>query len=99
MGIAAYNRGSKVIRDDIAKNDRHSDLQLIDYLNGLQKYEDAGKPFGPVEIQEGRGGFWVYCPISGYGYLYKTIHELMRRWRIRITALDEIKRIWYCEPI
>lgn len=65
----------------------------------FSRQSGAGKPFGPVEIQEVREGFWVYCPISGYGYRYKTIHELMRRWRIRITALNEIKMIWYCEPI
>lgn len=91
MGAGAYNRGSKAIREQI-NNDypmRPVEFEMMDRLNGLPKYEDAGTPFGPVEIvHDNRGLWWVECPKTGFGFWYKTLFEAVKRWNIRIVAYN-----------
>lgn len=88
MGIAAYNRGSKAISERIASDQRPAEFEVMDVLNALPKYADAGKPFGPIQFAAGNGGFWAQCPVTGYGFWYSTLHEAIKRWRVTIVGFD-----------
>ena len=89
MGIAAYNRGSAALSREIDADQRPVEFEIMDRLNALPKYEDAGKPFGPIEFVYDYRGFWVaQCPRTGFGFFYDTCAEAVRRWRVRIVAFD-----------
>lgn len=90
MGVASYNRGSNAIKAQIDNELRPVEFEVMDNLNALQKYPDAGKPFGPINFSSDviRGGFWAECPKSGYGFYYPTLKEAVRRWRVQIIALN-----------
>ena len=89
MGIAAYNRGSAHIRREIDAGARPVEFEIIERLNALPKYPDAGKPFGPIQFIHDPRGFWVAeCPVTGYGFFYTTLNEAVRRWRVQIVAYD-----------
>ena len=96
MGAAAEHRGNAAIRRAIEAEKRPVEFEIMDRLNSLEKYPDAGTPFTPVRIGEGHGGFWIYCPKTGFGYWYKTLAACMRRWRVTITGFDGE---WIAEPI
>lgn len=100
MGVAAYNRGTAAIRDRIeAENFRPREFEMMDILNSIPKNEDCGRPFGPVNIVKDSKGFWsIECPRTGYGYWYKTIHEIMRRWSVTIIGYDPDTKIWSATP-
>lgn len=87
MGVAAYNRGSACISQQIA-NDKYRPVEfdIMDTLNALPKYNTATPPHGSVRLGEGHGGWWIYCIKTGYGYWYKTLHEAIKRWDIVIIA-------------
>jgi hypothetical protein len=95
MGAAAYNRGSNAIRRDIDANMRPVAFEVMDRLNDLPKYSDAGTPFGSLRFESGNGGFWALCPRSGFGFWYPTLSEAVRRWRVQIVAFDGG---WEAEP-
>ena len=88
MGVAAYNRGSAAISRQIADEARPVEFQIMDELNALPKYDDAGTPFGDIRFVPGHGGVWAECPTTGYGFWYRTLREAMRRWRVEIYACD-----------
>jgi hypothetical protein len=88
MGVAAYNRGTAVIAAQIAANDRAPEFQMMDALNALEKFSDAGCPFGPINFVPGRNGFWAECPSTGFGYWYPSLREAVRRWNVSVTSYD-----------
>ena len=96
MGVAAYNRGSALISRQISNNRRPVEFEMMDELNALPKYEDAGLPFGPVRLESSHGGWWIVCPDTGFGFWYKTLREAVRRWRITIIGYDGSG--WYAVP-
>lgn len=85
MGIAAYNRGSNALSDRITAESRPCEFVMMDVLNGLKKYEDAGTPFGPLQFVLSHGGCFAECPTTGFGFFYPTLFEAVKRWRVRIT--------------
>lgn len=88
MGNAAYNRGSEAIRREIDAEARPIEFEIIERLNALPKYADAGKPLGPVQFVSGNKGFWIECPQTGFGFWYRTLPEAIRRWKVEIVAFD-----------
>lgn len=91
MGAAAYNRGSRAISEQIDAEQRPVEFEIMDRLNALAKYPDAGRPFGPVRFIAGNGGFWIQDARkkdAGFGYWYKTLTEAVRRWRVTITGYN-----------
>lgn len=88
MGAAAYNRGSKVVARQAAESARPVEFEIIERLNALPKFEDAGTPFGPVHFVASHGGVFAECPVTGFGYWYPTLHETTRRWRVVVTGYD-----------
>lgn len=88
MGIAAYNRGSAALSREIDADARHVEFEIMERLNALPKYEDAGKPFGPIQFVSGNNGVWAVCPRTGFGFWYHTLPEAIRRWRVTIIAFD-----------
>lgn len=74
---------------------RAVEFEIMDMLNALPKYADAGKLFGPIQFYADRGGFWAQCPLTGFGFWYHTLHEAVRRWHVTVTAFDN--GIWKAE--
>lgn len=96
MGVAAYNRGSNVIARSLREDDRPVEFMLMDRLNALEKYPDAGTPPVPVQIIHSRGLVWLVPKDKpdGFGYWYKSINQLMKRWKIQITGINTLTGIW-----
>jgi hypothetical protein len=92
MGIAAYNRGSSAISQQISSMARPAEFEMMDILNALPKYEDAGKPFGQIQFTMGNGGIWAECPVTGFGFWYPTLFEAVKRWRVTIVCFD--RGVW-----
>lgn len=85
MGVAAYNRASACISKRIDDEyNRPVEFEIMDALNSLTKYPNATYPFSRVNIGEGHGGWWVYCPKTGFGYWYTTLHEAVKNWDIQV---------------
>jgi hypothetical protein len=93
MGITAYNRGSAALSREIDADQRPVEFEIMDRLNALPKYPDAAKVFGPIQfvVDSQRGGFWAECPVTGFGFWYRTLSEAVRRWRVTIVAFDHGK--------
>jgi len=97
MGVAATNRGSVSIRKGIARDfARPAEFDLMDSLNAMTKFEDAGTPFGEIVIVQGHGGWWAECPVTGFGYWYKTLREAVKRWNVNVTGFSHGK--WTAKP-
>jgi len=88
MGVAAYNRGSACIRKSISAGRRPVEFEFIEELNSLPKYEDAGNPLGDINFVFSRGVWWAECPLTGFGYFYKTLREAVKRWKVVITGFN-----------
>lgn len=98
MGIAAYNRGSAALARKIDADMRPIEFEVMERLNALPKYQDAGRPFGPIQFVYDYRGFWV-AELSvkkhGFGFFYPTLNEAVQRWRVQIVAFDN--GIWKAE--
>lgn len=89
MGAVAYNRGTQSISAQIDAEARPVEFAVMERLNGLEKYTDAGKPFGPIQFVWDYRGFWVAeCPKTGFGFFYATLAEAVKRWRVTIVGFD-----------
>ena len=97
MGIAAYNRGSDALKKQIDAEARPVEFEIMERLNALPKYADAGKPFGAIQFVSGNKGVWAVCPRTGFGFWYRTLPEAIRRWKVTITAFD--CGAWLAEPM
>jgi len=87
MGIAAYNRGSEVISRELGETDLNG-LFMRD-LNALEKYPDAGTPPNGKLLIVPFGGGWSIGPADPgrFSYFYRSIRELVRRWKVEITGI------------
>lgn len=101
MGIAAYNRGSACMSRQLDTDPQKlSILAMIDSLNSVGKQASACKPFGPIHFEEGHGGWWAECPVTGAGYWYPTIRSAVSSWLVTITeARIEGDRVTYIGEI
>lgn len=87
MGIAAYNRGSSALAEEIRRDlERYTEFEIMERLSALPKKPDALRPFGPVKIKQDRNSFNVYCPVTGFGFWYPTIQEAVSSWNIYISG-------------
>jgi len=96
MGIAAYNRGSAAISRQISAEARDPIYVMMDELNALPKAHKAPKPFGPVQFVSGHGGWWAECPITGFGYWFKTLRKAVRAFRVELRNYDN--GVWLGVP-
>lgn len=96
MGAAAYRRGSASITRQLEQEQRPQEFAMMDDLNSLTKYADAGTPLGPIQFVWARGVWWAECPTSGFGFWYTTLRAAIRRWHVRIIAYD--RGVWYAVP-
>lgn len=97
MGVAAYNRGSLAIRRQLEAQSRPVEFEIMDVLNALPKYPDAGTPNGPVRLAFSHKGWWIVCPKTGFGYWYKTLHEAVKRWKIAVIGKEHQE--WLAVPL
>jgi len=88
MGIAAYNRGTRLLINQIDSDARPREFQDIEDLNALERFPHAETPFGPVQFSSGNSGFWITCPTTGYGFWYSTLRNAVRSWKVTIVSLD-----------
>lgn len=96
MGIAAYNRGSQVIRRQTAATERPIEFEIMDRLNSVVKESGCGTPFTDVRLSASHGGWWVLCPKTGFGYWYSSLHVAVSRWNIMVIGYDNGD--WIAEP-
>jgi hypothetical protein len=89
MGIAAYNRGTALIARQFDAEARAVEFEIMERLNALPKYEDAGTPFGPIQFVSGNNGVWAECPQTGFGFCYHTLTEAVRRWKVTVVAFQD----------
>lgn len=105
MGVAAYNRGSRTIAQQISASSpaRPVAYELMDRFNAVPKKnqgKNSAKCHPPHEkslIQEYQGVWWLMDAADPYGsfsYYYPTLPELMSSWDISLVALDERTGIW-----
>ena len=88
MGIAAYNRGNKLITRQIEADRRPVEFEKMDMLNALPKYPKAPTPFGPVIFVFSHGVWWAECPVTGFGYCYPALTNAVRSWNVTITEYN-----------
>lgn len=96
MGIAAYNRGTQAIAEEISREARPVEFEIMERLNALPKYSDAGKPFDTIQFVSGNKGVWAVCPRTGFGFWYQTLPEAIKRWQVQIVGFD--CGTWLAEP-
>lgn len=96
MGIAAYNRGSKLISDQIQNDARAVEFQMMDELNALPRSGDAQVAWGPLYFTFSHGVCWAECPVSGFGYAYPSLRKAIKAWRVTITEFNN--GIWVGVP-
>lgn len=87
MGVAAYNRGSRAVAEQISQEAASADLQLLRDLNAEPKLKNAPVPFGPIHFVPGHGGWFATCPTTGFGYWYKTLREAVRAFQVVIVSV------------
>ena len=97
MGVAAYQRGNALIRRQFDADERKAEFQMMDNLNALPKFPDAGTPFGVIHFVHSHGVWFAECPVTGFGYWYKTLREAVRRWRVTITEYRH--GVWVAKPM
>ena len=87
MGIAAYNRGSRLISKQIATDRRRPEFDVLERLALVPKAPDAPIPFGPIHFVPCRAGCWAMCPTTGFGYLYANTTSAVKSWRVEVTTV------------
>ncbi len=101
MGHAAYLRGSDSIARGIREDyDREHpvEFEVMDRLNSLDKYPDAGSVTFDVDISMSHGVWWI-LPAGkhdSYGFWYPSLRELIMRWNITVTGYNDGD--WFAVP-
>lgn len=85
MGIAAYNRGTQVLRARIASEQRDTVFVFMEELNNLPKHPEASAPFGTIHFVHSHGGVFAECPKTGFGYWYKNLRTAVSAWKVTVT--------------
>lgn len=88
MGIAAYNRGSKRISEDLSAEDQQGLRALVEDLQAIQPNPKSRAPWGPTIISEGHGGWWIECATKRSGYWFKNLRDIFRSFRLRIACAE-----------
>lgn len=96
MGAAAEHRGNRLIRRQLDEEKRPVEFEMMDDLNALQKYDDAGMPFGPIHFVSSHGGWFAECPKTGFGYWYPSLREAVRSWNVVVNGYDSGR--WLAVP-
>ena len=98
MGVAAYNRSSQVIRKRIADGDRPVEFEIMERLNALDKYPDCGKIDENLIFTFSHNVWWVNVETrpDGFGYWYKSLHEAVKRWNVKIIGFNN--GVWIGKP-
>lgn len=96
MGVAAYNRGTEAIRRSISSGGRAAEFQMMDRLNAMPRQAGANTPFGPINFVSGHAGWWAECPITGFGYWYKTLIQAVSAWRVDVVGYRD--GTWIAAP-
>ena len=65
-------------RGEIDAEARPVEFEIMEWLNALPKYGDAGRPFGPIQFVSGNNGVWAVCPRTGFGFWYHTLPEAIK---------------------
>lgn len=104
MGSAAYRRGSQLVQRQLATTMPTRLLRDIADLNALPKYPDAGRFWSAMPLTLTYAAhqhcWWLEGPDgpAGYGLMYRTLREAVRRWHLTITGYDATTGIWHAEP-
>lgn len=101
MGAGAYYRGNRVIRQQLEANMRPVEFEVMDKLNALLKYPDAGTPHARIRFQFDKNSkrWWVLDEkkgFAGFGYSYVNLHEAVKRWNVVITEYHD--GAWIADP-
>lgn len=91
MGIAAYNRGSAHIASQVDSESRQAVFFVMDALNAMTKYPDAGTPFSDVMFLQGNGGWWIVPADDpgGFGFWYPDLREAIKRWMVEVVGYEQ----------
>lgn len=90
MGVAAYNRGTRLLAKQTSEALPSVEAVLINDLNALPKEEGAPVPFGPIHFTPGHNGWWAVCPTTGFGYWHKTLRKAVRSLRVSIVSVEMV---------
>jgi hypothetical protein len=91
MGVAAYNRGTAALSRDVDSKSRPVHFLIMDRLNALPKYPDAGRPLKDIEFRHDGKMWWALDPVkgwAGFGFWYPTLGEAVRRWRVSVVGWE-----------
>ena len=104
MGVAAYNRGSSVISQQVSRDYQARDpaFDMMDRMNAVPKVRDfigriAKLPKGKALIQHSRGVWWLMDPdhpYDGWSWYYPTLPDLMSQWDIALCGYNADTGIW-----
>ncbi len=94
MGVAAYNRGTKAIQDQIDREAPDPSAQVLARLNAIPKRDGAFRPFGAGVIRLAWDKSWHLMNRrtdgwSSYSYRYSTLDALMADWDIRLDGFGK----------
>jgi hypothetical protein len=103
MGSAAYRRGSQVIAQQLDQEQRPVEFLMMEELNALPKYPDAGSPFGPIcfTYLAQDDAWWALDPVKlwgGRGFRYRSLREAVMRWYVTLTVYDATSQLWHAVP-
>jgi len=93
MGHASFRRGAQAIRRSLEREQRAVEFRLLEDLNALPKYPDAGLPLRPLRIDyDAAHDIWWFADAvagpAGFAYWYSSLREGLRRWQIALTGYD-----------
>jgi hypothetical protein len=104
MGIAAYNRGTKALREMIDRQQRPREFVLMDELTKYSAERAQKTVFAPTVIRQDQTGFYLMNrPDKGwaeFSYMFDSIWAVAREWRLVFTGLgrDQYSTIWTVSP-
>ena len=80
---------TRAVQAQIDAELRPVEFQIMERLNALPKYPDAGMTFGPIQFVHDWRGFWAAeCAVTGSGFWYATLDEAVKRWRVTVVGFD-----------
>jgi len=84
MGAASENRyAAFAARQATCNNPTLTELFVRD-LNLVPKDKRAMVPFGDILFVASHGGWFAECPVTGYGFWYKTVREAVSAWHVAV---------------
>jgi len=106
MGVAAYNRGSKVISDRLDAEQRPAVFVILESLTTYSQRCDGMRILAPTVARFGDAGVvWLMHRQEGgwreFGYPHRSLWALARTWRLAFVEFgrDEHGRFVRVEPL